>query len=43
MDVVRVVHEVGWVLSLGMHRKKRPDEGMNFGFQGFSGRLRRTC
>jgi hypothetical protein len=24
VDVVRVVHEVGWVLNLGMHRKKRP-------------------
>jgi len=24
MDVVRVVHEVGGMLSLGMHRKKRP-------------------
>jgi hypothetical protein len=34
MDVVRVVHEVGWVLSLSMHRKKRPDGGHEFWASG---------
>jgi hypothetical protein len=37
MDVVRVVHEVGWVLSLGMHRKKRP-RGNEFWAEGLLGK-----
>jgi hypothetical protein len=37
VDVVRVVHEVGWVLSLGMHKKKRP-RGNEFWASGLLGK-----
>lgn len=37
MDVVRVVHEVGGMLSLGMHRKKRP-RGNEFWASGLLGK-----